>query len=673
MTKILEVAIAGNPNVGKTTLFNALTGTHQHVGNWPGKTVEKKEGCMKYNNRQIKIIDLPGIYSLNAYSIEEIVARNYVVNEKPDVVIQIINSCNIERNLYLTVQLLELGANVIIALNMGNIAKKNGTIIDEKKISHFLNVPVVKIEANKNIGIDKLMDEAMAFHPKNKSTTPLITYGTEIEEHLAKIEKLLAPIDLPKEYHARWVAIKLLENDSEVYEKILQNKGGRQILENVGKERKHLTTIFGEDTDNSIADARYGFIAGVVKEGVEKKEINRLSTSENIDKIFMNRVLGIPIFLALLWLMFTLTFSVGAPITDLISNAFGWLSKVVTAFITAFGGPAWLQSFVADSIIGGIGSVLIFIPNIFILFFLIALMEDSGYMARAAYIMDKLMHKIGLHGKSFIPMIIGFGCNVPAIMATRTLENENDRLKTILINPFVSCSARLPVYVLFVSAFFNAYQGTIIFLIYLLGIAIAIISGLIFKKTIFKGLSSPLIMELPPYRWPTIKGAAIHAWERGILFIKKAGTIILGVVVLIWFLSSMPVGVEYASQQSFLGNIGTVIAPIFEPCGFGNWQSAVSLLCGFAAKEVIIGTFGTIYGVENEGLTDAITNHFTPLSAAAFIVMTLLYVPCVAVIATIKRETNSWKWPLFVILYTSLIAWIAATIVYQGGLLLGFV
>lgn len=673
MDRKLRIVLAGNPNVGKTTLFNTLTGTHQHVGNWPGKTVEKKEGSVKYKGHDVEIVDLPGTYSLTAYSIEEIVARDYIVDEHPDVVVHIVDSCNIERNLYLTVQLIELGANVVVALNMVKTAMKKGISVDDAKMSRFLGVPVVKIEANEKTGVDELMDEVVGMAEERELHKPLVTYGKEIEEHSDEIAALLEAVKLPLNYRPKWVAIKLLENDSQVVEKVRKIEGGKKVVDEAARKRKHLFDVFGEDVDSSVADARYGFIGGVVKEAVVKEEVNRLSTSENVDKVVMHRVLGIPIFLALMWSMFHVTFSVGAPFMDAIDMGFGWLGDNAGAFIDGSGGPAWVSSLVVDGIIGGIGSVLIFIPNIFLLFFMIAIMEDSGYMARAAFIMDKVMHKVGLHGKSFIPMIIGFGCNVPAVMATRTLENEKDRILTILINPFMSCSARLPVYVLFVGAFFSAHQGTIIFLIYLFGIFVAILSGMLFKNTMFRGLSSPLVMELPPYRWPTLKGALIHMWERGSLFVRKAGTVIFVIVVVIWFLASMPWGVEYASQESVIGQAGGFIAPVFEPCGFGDWQSAVALMFGFAAKEVVVGTFGTLYGVEDMGLSDAIQSHFTPLSAAAFIVMVLLYVPCMAVVAAIKRETNSWKWALFVVGYTSVVAWVCAVVVYQGGLLLGFV
>ncbi|MFH1432559.1 MAG: ferrous iron transport protein B [archaeon] len=671
MAEKIRIALAGNPNVGKTTLFNTLTGTHQHVGNWPGKTVERKTGHFMHMDHDIEVVDLPGTYSLSAYSAEEIIARNHIVDDGPDVVVHVVDSCNLERNLYLCVQLIEVGANVILALNMSNTTQSHGIRIDEKKMSHFLGIPVVRIDARSNEGVNEVLSEVMNASHRAERPRPLIKYGAEIDGHSDELERMMASLKLPKKYRPKWVALKLLEDDIDVINKIMKIDGGKTIVDEAERMRKHLSDVFGENVDESVACARYGFIAGVLREAVVKKDMDRLSVSENIDKVVTHRVLGIPIFLLLVWGMFYLTFTLGAPFTELIEWIFVWLGRAAGDFLSGAGGPVWINTLVTDGILGGVGSVFVFIPNIFILFFAISLLEDSGYMARAAFIMDKVMHKIGLHGKSFIPMIIGFGCNVPAIMATRTLDNEKDRILTMLIAPFMSCSARLPVYVLFVSAFFAESQGTIIFMIYLLGIAVAIFSGLLFKNTILKGLSSPFVMELPPYRWPTLKGAFIHMWERGSLFVKKVGTVIFVIVIVIWFLASMPWGVEYASQESVIGQIGGFIAPVFEPAGFGSWQAGVALLFGFAAKEVIVGTFGTLYGADEAGLSSAISGSFTPLSAAAFIVMALLYVPCVSVVLTIWRETNSWKWPLFVVVYTTVVAWVLAVVVYQGGVLLG--
>lgn len=669
MAKQIMMALAGNPNCGKTTLFNNLTGMRQHVGNWPGKTVERKDGKFTYMGKKINVIDLPGTYSLTAYSIEELIARDYIVEENPDVVINIVDATNLERNLYLTIQLIELGANIIVAINMNRFAEKKELKIDDKKLSNLLGVPVIKIEAVDRIGKTELIESVLKAAKSRSKGTKKITYGSEIEEHLAELEKILPEsINTNKGFSTKWIALKLIEKDKEVIKKILGLKNGKEVLMKAERIQEHLSQIFGEDVDAAIADARYGFIAGLIKESMTRPKIDKITMSDYIDRIVTNRFLGIPVFLFALWLLFQLTFSISAPFMDWIGFFFGWLAEVVSNLIAT----EWLSSLLADGIIGGVGSVLVFVPVIFMLFLSIALLEDCGYLARAAFIMDRLMHKIGLHGKSFIPMLLGFGCNVPAIMATRTLESRKDRILTMLINPFMSCGARLPVYALFAAAFFSEHQGWVIFSLYLLGIMVAIIMGLIFKKTLFKGLSSPFVMELPPYRLPTLKGALIHMWERGSVFLKKAGTLIFLVVIVIWFLSSLPFGVEYASQNSVIGRIGTFIAPIFKPLGFGTWQASVALGFGFAAKEVIVGSFGTLYGVSEEGLGKALAQTFTPLSAYAFMVFVLLYVPCMAVIAVIKRETNSWKWPIFTVIYTTVIAWSMAFIVYQGGLLLGF-
>ncbi len=681
MAKKLTIALAGNPNVGKSTLFNALTGARQHVGNWPGKTVEKKEGEAKYKEYEINVIDLPGTYSLTAYSIEELIARNFVVDEHPDVVVHIVDSTNLERNLYLAIQLIELGANVIVALNMTDLAKKQGIKIDEKKISHFLGVPAVKIQANKKIGIDELMEEVVSSAGKKRLKEPPLRYGTELEDHITKLEKLIKEkIKVPEKYDPKWIAIKLLENDNEVINKVRGIKNGDFVLEEAEKNREHLQGVFGESIDDVFADARYGFISGMVKESVEKEAFERINISDKIDKVVINRVLGIPIFLILMFIMFQLTFEIAAPLAGMIDMFFGeTLSGFVSGVLETASAPLWLVSLVVDGVIAGVGSVLVFVPFIFMLFLIIAILEDSGYMARAAFVMDRIMHKIGLHGKSFIPMILGFGCNVPAIMATRVLESRKDRILTILINPFMSCGARLPVYVLFAAAFFPANGNLVVFSLYILGIIVAVIMGFILKSIFFKGLSSPFVMELPPYRLPTIKGALIHMWERGWLFIKKAGTIIFAAVILIWFLASVPIGVEYGSEESAVGMIGKAISPVFAPLGFGNWQSSVALTFGLVAKEVVVGTFGVLYGIEDiegeageAGLIANLQGAFTPLSAYAFLVFVLLYVPCMAVIAVIKREIG-WRWAIFTVVYTTGVAWVGALIVYQGGLLLGFV
>jgi ferrous iron transport protein B len=663
----MKIALAGNPNCGKTTLFNNLTGMKQHVGNWPGKTVEKKEGLFKHKGKKIDVIDLPGTYSLTAYSIEEIVARDYIVEEKPDVVINIIDASNIERNLYLTVQLIELGANVILALNMNKYANKKGLKIDSEKLSQLLGIPVVMIEAIDETGKKALIDSIIQFNQK-KSTNKL-KYGNEIEEHLEQMTEMIkSEIDVRK---PDWIALKLLEKDKQIIDKVSKLKNGKKVLFKAKQMQNHLDEIFGEDVDAAIADARYGFIAGLLKESVRKPSIDKMTRSENIDKVVTSKIFGIPLFLLAMYLLFQITFTVSAPIVDWIDRSIGSLAELSMGFLGSIGAPAWFISLVGDGIFGGVGSVLVFVPIIMIMFLIISLMEDSGYMARAAFIMDKVMHKIGLHGKAFIPFLLGFGCTVPSIMATRTLESKKDRIMTMLLSPMMSCGARLPVYVLFTAAFFVKNEAEIIFSIYVLGIIMAVIMGLIFKKFLFKGTSSPFVMELPPYRLPTLKGSLIHMWERGKLFMIKAGTVIFGAVLVIWFLSSIPFGVEYGSEASAVGMIGKVVAPVFEPLGFGNWQTSVSLFFGIIAKEVIVGSFGTLYGVGEEGLIPVLQEIFTPLSAYAFLALILIYTPCLVVLATIKRETNSWKWPAFTAVYLFALGWIVAFIIYQGGLLLG--
>ena len=440
-----------------------------------------------------------------------------------------------------------------------------------------------------------------------------------------------------------------------------------EILRAKDRGITHLRRIFGDDAETVIATERYGFISGLLKETLKKPAIERLTVSDKIDKVVINRWLGIPIFLALMYGVFQFTFVLSAPLMDWIDAGFGWLAE------QASGIGGWFGSFLADGVIGGVGSVLIFVPPIFLLFIALAILEDSGYLARAAFVMDRVMHKIGLHGRSFIPMLLGFGCNIPAIMATRTIENPKDRLTTILINPLMSCGARLPIYILLAAAFFSAYQGLVVFSMYAIGIILAMIMALVFRRWLLPGPSGHFIMELPPYRLPTIIGVLVHMWERGRLFLFRAGTIIFAVVVLIWFLSSMPWGVEYGSAQSWLGHLGSFFAPVFSPCGFGQWQASVSLIFGFLAKEVVVGTFGTLFGVGEEALGATIVTQlgWTPLVAYAFMVFCLLYVPCVATVAVIRRETNSWKWTGFAVGYTIALAWIVATLIYQLGSLLG--
>jgi len=712
MAKKMTIALAGNPNSGKTTLFNALTGMHQHVGNYPGVTVEKKEGELKYKDYDITVVDLPGTYSLTAHSIDEVVARNFVIEEKPDVVIDIIDSSNLERNLYLATQFMELGVPLVLAFNMSDIASKQGLEIDKVKLSELLGAPIVFTVATKKIGINELLDEVINLVEK-KTTLRRITpvYGKEVEEEIRKIEALLLKDkELIQKYPSRWLVVKLLEGDSEVIKKIKESEYSDQIIKQVEKSTAHLTNILGDAPEAIIADGRYGFISGACSEAVKRNYEVRHTVSDRIDKVLINRILGLPIFLGVMWLVFKFTFAASAPLCDWLDKGMGWLGDKIGGLLTE--GSA-IKSLVVDGIIGGVGSVLSFVPIIFLLFLAMAFLEDSGYMARAAFIMDKLMHKIGLHGRSFIPMLLGFGCNLPAMMATRTIEDRKDRLVTILVNPFMSCGARLPVYTLFIGAFFSEkIAGNVLFSLYLLGIVVAIIMAKIFRRFLLKGPAAPFVMELPPYRVPTIKGLLIHMWERGAVYLKKAGTIIFAGCVLIWFLSNFPWNPQYSKdydalieqakdnkemviqlenekaaeklEKSYAGKLGRAIAPVFRPLGFDDWKVSVGLVGGFIAKEIVVGTLGTLHSIgkadeESESLRQALQNEtrpdgskmFNPLVAYALMVFVLLYIPCVATIAVIKRETNSWRWPIFAAFYTTLVAWLIAFIVYQGGRLLG--
>jgi ferrous iron transport protein B len=660
-TKKLKIGLAGNPNSGKSTVFNHLTGGHAHVGNWPGVTVEKKEGKFQFKDYEVSVVDLPGIYALTAYSMDEKIARDFIIQEKPDGIVVIVDASNLERNLYLATQLLELGANVILNLNMMDIVRNKGMAIDTKKLSQIFGVAVMETVASKGEGIEELK-EAIVNGLKKKRDSFRIDYGEDIEMEIGRLEKRVSISGYP----SRWVAIKLLEGDREILEMAMRE--GEAIESQTVDSKKSLEEHLGYDLETALVEKRYAFLSGLIKESVSKKYdlIERLDISDRIDRILVNRYLGIPIFLGMMWLVFQFVFTLGGPLSDGIEALMGWLGESASAGIGSLGGSKWLSSLVSDGIISGLGSVLVFLPPIFLLFLAIAILEASGYMARAAFVMDRFMHALGLHGKSFIPMLMGFGCNIPGIMAARTMESEKDRILTILVNPLMSCTARLPIYTLFAGAFFAENQGWVVFSLYLLGIILAIIVARIFKGLFFGGEVSPLIMELPPYRMPTIKGVLIHMWERGSLFLKKAGTIIFLGVILIWLLASLPLGVEYASKESFVGQLGSSFSPLFKPAGFGFWQAGVALLFGILAKEVVVGTFGTLYGVEEAGLKEVILTHFTPISAYAFMVMSLIYIPCIAAIATIKRETN-WKWTFLAVAYSLFLGWFLAVGIYQIG------
>lgn len=666
--KKLKIALSGNPNSGKTTIFNNLTGNRQQVGNWPGVTVEKKEGSFNYGDHEIYITDLPGTYSLTTYSMDEKIARDFIVNEKPDVTISVIDSSNLERNLYLTTQILELGANVLLNLNMMDVAERNGVKINKGKLAKILDVPCCTTVAHRGKGTE-ILKECITDSINHKRRSEFkIYYGNDIEEEIEKLQNALKNKELPEEVPLRWLLVKLIEGDSEVLKRIRELPEGKEIEEAVSKSADRLEKHFGYSVETFIIERRYGFLEGVVRECMEVVMglDERHAISDKIDKIITNRFLGIPIFLALMYLSFQMIFLAGAPLTGLIDSFFSYLAAAVSGSLQSSRFPGWVASLLSDGIIPGIGSVLIFFPNIFLLYVVIAVLEDSGYMARASFIMDKLMHSFGLHGKSFIPMVIGFGCNIPGILATRTLETRKDRILTILVLPLMSCSARLPIYILFASAFFPRHQGSIVLSLYVLGIILAILMARIFKSIFFRQEDMPLIMEMPPYRIPILRSIVVHAWERSSLFLKKAGTVIFAGVVIIWFLATFPSEAAYASNESILGQIGSVFAPLLQPAGFGNWQSAVALISGIVAKEIVVGSLGTLFVTGSESLRSALTGYFTPVSAYAFMVMTLIYIPCLSAIAAIKIEAG-WKWALLSVSYTLVLGWLLAVIIFQVG------
>ncbi|HWI41486.1 MAG TPA: ferrous iron transport protein B [Verrucomicrobiae bacterium] len=714
----ITVAVAGNPNSGKSTLINAIAGSRMHVGNWPGVTVEKKEASFEHAGRSIRIVDLPGTYSLSPYTQEEIIARDYLVHERPDLVVNVVDSTNLERNLYLTVQILELGIPVVMALNIYDEAEAKGYRIDVAAISKMLGVTVIPTSATKKKGLDTLLDAVLKTADEPAAHKPArLNYGEDVEAAAgAVIESLRAESPaLLEKYPARWLVLKLMEGDAHVLEE-LQTVGDHQLEAAL----HHLRSCHGEDIESLMTDIRYSLAAGLTREVLRKPEVRKEELTEKIDRIVLNRFLGIPIFLAAMWLVFKLTFDLSAPFGEWIkSMTDGPFKRWTEAILGGIGAPDWTVSLVNDGVIAGVGFVLVFVPVIFAMMFFITFLEGSGYMARAAFVMDRAMHAIGLHGKSFIPMLLGFGCNVPGIYATRTLENPRDKALTALLIPLMSCGARLPVYVVFTGVFFAGAAGTVIWSLYVLGIALAIVMGLIFKKTLFRGEAPMFIMELPPYRMPSFHSLCLHTWEKGKHFLIKAGTYILAVSVFVWFLLNLPWGVEH-KKDSYLGQAGQVIAPVFKPLGFGNWEAASSLLTGVIAKEIVVGTMGEIYvpkkeepkekptlsedlkeivvsfgkaakesalnvvsavvpttfsaeeKEESKPLTGVLANSFTPLSAYAFMVFVLLYMPCMVVAIAMRQEFGTWKWFGVAFVYQTVLAWGMALLVYQVGSLLGF-
>ncbi len=726
--KTINIALIGNPNCGKTTLFNYVSGAKEHVGNYSGVTIDSKTGTFTHNGYTFNIVDLPGTYSLSAYSPEELFVREHILNEVPDLVINIIDSSNIERNLFLTTQLIDMDIKVVAALNMYDELTKKGDQFQHEKLGKMLGINFVPTVSSKRQGIDDLFDKVIqVYEDVNPAQRKIyINYGEVIENGIEKLQQeFTQDYILPKNVSPRFLALKLLEKDKEIIQHVLHHPDNEELKKKTNKIIKHIETDLDEDTETIITDAKYGFIAGALKETYKESPDIRIRKSEIIDTFLTHKLFGFPLFFFFMWVMFQSTFSLGEYPMDWIERGveslMGLLDKVMNE------GP--FKDLLIDGVINGMGGVIVFLPNILILFFFISFMEDTGYMARAAFIMDKLMHKMGLHGKSFIPLIMGFGCNVPAIMATRTIEDKNNRLITMLINPFMSCSARLPVYILFISAFFPTHSGTILFSIYTLGIVLAIAFAKLFRKILFNEKDVPFVMELPPYRMPTIRSTVRHMWNKGYQYLKKVGGIIMVASVIIWFLQNYPKNeevlqkydqhIEQLTQQhhnilqsnqpdsvkfvvakelktkidniqaikiieqqsgSYIGKIGHFIEPTIRPLGF-DWKMGVSILSGVAAKEVVVSTMAVIYHRESslneqqpslvENMREATNSKgetsFTPVVAFSFLVFILIYFPCIGVIAAIRKESGAWKWAIFTIFYTTGLAWIMSYIVYQVG------
>ncbi len=671
----MRLALVGNPNCGKTTLFNALTGSNQYVGNWPGVTVEKKEGLATVEGRAVTIVDLPGIYSLSPYSMEEIVARNFIVEEAPDAIINIVDATNLERNLYLTVQLLELEKPMVVALNFMDEVEKRGDKIDLKRLSQALGIPVVPITARSGANVDELLKIAHRAVHTGFPLEPDDLYDDFTHQIHHQVGELIHDRAYAAGLPAHWTAIKLLEGDERVEAALGLDEGTRWKLSRIVAKYEEAYPL--GDRETLVADSRYRFIEQVVTVAVKKgQRLGAVTTSAKIDAVVTHKFFALPIFLLTMLGVFALTFGpLGGFLSDGVEALIGQgLAPWVQRMMEGAGLRTWLVSLVCDGIIGGVGGVLVFLPQIALLFLFLSLLEDSGYMARAAFIMDRLLRRFGLSGKAFIPMLMGFGCTVPAVMGARTMEQEKDRRMTMLLVPFMSCSARLPVYGLLSAAFFPRYAGVVVFSLYLIGLVGAILSGIFFKHAVFRGEPAPFLLELPPYRLPTLRNCLSHVWEKVRGFLVKAGTLILCMSVVLWFLQSFGPGLEMVSSadQSFLGRFGALIAPVLTPLGFGTWQAAVALLTGLVAKEAVVSTLSLLYGfsigASGAAVAAALAGTFaTPLAAYAFLVFVLLYIPCVAAMSTMYREMNSLRWTLFSAAWQIGCAYLVSLLVYQIG------
>mgnify|MGYP002550409802 CR=1 FL=1 len=668
----INIALAGNPNCGKTTMFNALTGANQYVGNWPGVTVEKKEGKLKGKRKgeDITITDLPGIYSLSPYTLEEVVSRDFLLNENPDVIIDLVDATNIERNLYLTTQLIETGVPVVIALNMADLLEKRGIKIDVERLSMLLNCPIVETSALKGKGLDEVVEEAIKVAKKNTVDLPKEIFSKDVEAAIAEVKNVL-PSSISEDKR-RWYAVKFLENDSKVAESVVLSGNGAKVVED---NRTKIEKAEDDDMESIVTDGRYQFIQKIVSTTV-KKSGEKLTISDKIDRIVTNRILGIPIFIAIMFVVYYISVTtIGTLVTDWTNDTFvgEMIQPAAQSFLEGIGASAAIQDLIVNGIIGGLGAVLGFVPQMAILFLFLSILEDCGYMARIAFIMDRIFRKFGLSGKSFIPVLISSGCGVPGIMATRTMENDKDRRITIMLTTFIPCGAKIPIIALFTGAIFGG-ASWVAPCVYFLGIFMIIICGIILNKTkVFKGEPAPFVMELPQYHIPSLKGVLIHMWDRAKAFIIKAGTIIFVACAVIWFTSSFSWSLQMVdAQDSILASIGKVIAPLFTPLGFGNWQSAVATLSGLVAKENVVGTFGVLFGIaeaaeDTPALMTQVGTMFTAASGFAFIAFNILNAPCFAAIGAIKREMGSWKWMWITIGFQTLTSYIVALIINQVG------